>query len=223
MNKECLFILSYATPGCVSFQFPKNCAFYPNLPPVLFIFVQSFVGLCVLTFILGMCYEAWYAIIWVIIYDLFPISTAPDASAILSFIWGVATLVVPIFQTLILGATSNDNDDIQLLYANETYNSLLNSTSLTSTNNASMLSSEFMTTSQPTDSLNVSDTFTPFHNNESRSYGNQLVMTLMCVFLTLAILTQFVMYFAVIKRRGKKDVKNSQEMVVASYSNPAFE
>ena len=196
---------------------------------MLFIFVQSFAGLCVLTFILGMCYEAWFAIIWVIIYDLFPISTAADASAILSFIWGVATLVVPIFQTLILGASSNyiDDDNIQLLYANETLNSLVNHTSSTSTNNASSLSPEYVTTSKPTDSFNASSTpastFTPFHNSESRSYGNQLVMVLMCVFLTLALLTQFVMYFVVMKRRGKEVVKNSQEMVDVSYSNPGFE
>ena len=190
---------------------------------MLFIFVQSFAGLCVLTFILGMCYEAWFAIIWVIIYDLFPISTAADASAILSFIWGVATLVVPIFQTLILGASSNyiDDDNIQLLYANETINSLVNHTSSTSTNNASSLSPEYVMTSKPTDS--PASTFAHFHNSDSRSYGNQLVMALMCVFLTLALLTQFVMYFVVVKRRGKKDVNNSQEMVDVSYSNPGFE
>ena len=63
-------------------------------------------GVCVLVAILGLSYEAWFSLMWVLIYDLFSTADAPDVSGILSFCWGVAALAVPVFETLILASTS---------------------------------------------------------------------------------------------------------------------
>ena len=146
--------------------------------------MQSFVGLCVLVTILGSCYEAWYSVMWTLMYDLFSVADATDVSGILTFCWGIASFIVPAFETIILSATKIRAN------ANETFY-------------AEMQSIDGGTTASTT-----TTTFTPIPTNHSqnedvtvtrREYGNEAVMYMLCAFLLVACLSQFAMYFHIIR------------------------
>ena len=184
---------------------------------VLLIFVQSFEGLCVVVFGFGFCYEAWMSIMWTLIYDLFPGSDASDAMGILQFCWGISSFVISIFETLILNATGND------------------SSSLSSSQNLSTTGSPTLSTTiiEVSSSVYVEPLVTPSMNGTSsnravigtqRSFGNQMVMVMLCAFLFLAFLSQCVMYFIVIRKMPSiKDDERKEKTIDCGHSNTAFE
>ena len=195
------------------------CRLFSFLPPLL-IFVQSFHGLCVLTFIFGFCFEAWFAIIWVLIYNLLPVKIALDASGMLGFWWGIALLVVPIFQTLILNSSTPMMPGTPLSTNNTNTttvtNNVNNVTNVVTTTATAFTSTEFnfTTSGEPVDLAAGNETMIdPFDlTGESRSCGNRMVM--MCVFLAAASLTQFVMYFMVIRPKYLAQKVNENDKTV---------
>ena len=140
--------------------------------------------------------------IWTLIYDLFSVTEAPDVSGVLSFCWGVATLIVPVFETLILGAAAENVDSTRTL-VNETVYSTTNKTVFSTT----------MTTVSSDPLLN-----TPLQ----RSFGNQMVMAMLCGFLTCASITQFVMYFLVIRNSTPKEERKNDKLD-AAHANQGFQ
>ena len=177
---------------------------------MLLIFTQSYEYLCVLVSLLGFCFEAWFSIIWTLTYDWFSVSDAPDVSGILFFCRGIATLIVPAFQTLILEATASE----MLPVPTQTAFFSANSTSS-------------MDTSSPL--VNIQDALTTMAPNETnqekggimRSFGNQMVMTMLSGLLSLAIVCQIFMYFLVIKSPGRK--KETKIEIDCGQTNNAFQ
>ena len=155
-------------------------------------------GLCVLVAILGVIFDSWISIQWVLIYDLFSITDAPDVSGILSFCRGAATLIIPALQTLILAATGEEEDA-----AAQDNGGLL----LTPSNDDSLIPSAFSSSSSSRSSSSLADS--PNLNKrddkkDSRSFGNQMVMVMLCIILIIACLLQYVMYFLVIRKSNDK-------------------
>ena len=221
-----LCALTFILGVCFEVWFPTIHLFPPFPLSVLLIYVQSFHGLCALTFIFGVCYEAWFAIIWVLIYDLFPVKIAPDVSGLLGTCWGTALLVVPIFQTLILSTASTTTT---------TSTAVTPATSLTYSSSHTDVASTAasLTTSSHLDQSSTENEtmFQLDQNGISRSFGNQMVMVLLCVFLAVASLTQFFMYFTVIRPKSNlmekvvinNDEKTNGKRNTNAHSNDAFE
>ena len=161
-------------------------------------------GICVLVAILGVIYNSWRSIHWVIIYDLFSITDAPDVSGILCFCRGAATLIIPALQTLILASTkekedaAKDNDDS------------LRSSAFSSYSSSSHSSSSF------SESPNLNKT-----GSDRRSFGNQMVMVMLCIFLIIACLMQYVMYFLVIRKSNDKEGGLSEVREPEQVSSPS--
>ena len=129
---------------------------------------------------------------------------APDVSGVLSFCWGVATLVVPVFETLILGATATataTTDATTLAEDAITHQALRNNTFHTT---ASTFMSSFTTNTTASPVLATAQAIESIPGSipgeAERSFGNQMVMTMLCAFLGCASITQFVMYFRVIRK-----------------------
>ena len=147
---------------------------------------------------------------WTLIYDLFSCTDAPDVTGILAFCWGIASLVIPIFETGILGATQN-NLSLSVLSKNISiaYNSAM----------------EVSTSTRPLTTPSMNQTSSKVASAESlRSFGNQMVMAMLCTFLFLAFLCQCVMYFAVIRKmRSAKDDEQKENSIDFAHSNAGFE
>ena len=63
---------------------------------------DSFVGIGILTALLGCVHQAWFGIIWTLIYELFPPRDAPTVSGYFFFCCSVAALVFPSIMSAIL-------------------------------------------------------------------------------------------------------------------------
>ena len=220
-SKSLSAILSLSLPSDASL-FEQTCfsqlhVFYDYIFknfifPALLIFTQTFEYLCVIVTMVGFCFEAWFSIIWTLTYDLFSISEAPDVSGILFFCRGISTLIVPLFQTLILEATTKEI----LLISLETTSSLTFSTVSTSNSFTSqpLVTTENLLTTMASNTTNYS-------NFEGRSFGNQMVMTMLCGLVSLATFFQLIMYFLVINNFGVKKAKENETNL--GHANNAFE
>ena len=145
---------------------------------------------------MGVIFDSWCSLLWVIVYDLFSVTDAPDVSGILSFVRGVASLLVPALQSLILAATTEKREA-----AAKEHGGLLPAHS----DDALLISSALSSSSFSSHSSFSSSSDSPKLNQRgkaSRSLGNQLVMVMLCVFLIIACLLQYVMYFLVIRKEG---------------------
>ena len=166
--------------------------------------------------ILGVIFDSWCSLLWVIVYDLFSVTDAPDVSGILSFVRGVASLIVPALQSLILAATTEKREA-----AAKEHGGLLPAHS----DDALLISSALSSSSFSSHSSFSSSSDSPKLNQRgkaSRSLGNQLVMVMLCVFLIIACLLQYVMYFLVIRKcNDKKEGGLSQVKEPEQISSPS--
>ena len=136
---------------------------------------------------------------------MFSIADAPDVSAVLSFCWGVATILVPVFETLILGASLEEGDSLSA--------SNISKLDLSETNVTTWLPTVSMATTIANFPLIPTDVV-----KNSRSFGNQMVMTMLCSFLAVASVTQYVMYFSVVRKSTDEKEKESDKKLAIPHS-----
>ena len=178
----------------------------PSFPlhSVLLIFIQSFTGLCILVVTFGFCYEAWFSIIWTLIYDLFSVAKAPDVSGLFYFCCGIATLILPAFQTLILGGYATDGS---IMFEPKIDNSTMQTSTFRETNYSSTAPPPYATTF--TNLLNETNSLSRALET-GRSFGNQMVMVMLCASLLLAIVTQCAMYFFVVRKKSTRSQEKDE-------------
>ena len=143
----------------------------------------------------GFCYEAWFSIIWTLIYDLFSVAEAPDVSGLFFFCCGIATLILPAFQSLLLGGDATVGP---IKLETEIDNSTMQTSSFAEANYSSTMPTSYATTF--TYQRNETNSLSTALEN-GRSFGNQMVMVMLCASLLLAIVTQCAMYFFVVRKK----------------------
>ena len=136
--------------------------------------VESFVGVAILTALIGLVHQAWFGIIWTLIYELFPGEDALPASGFFFCAAGIVAFVVPSGLSAILGSLEESE---------ETDSDFLTS---------------YITTSSP-----FTDLDTPVAT-AGRSLGNQMVLVFVSVLMGISILLQCCMFLAIRKEKGTK-------------------
>ena len=143
----------------------------------------------------GLTFEAWFALIWTITYDMFSVKEALDVTGILFFCRGIATLVIPIFQSLILDATKSGSSDFHESNAKD------------STTSAADIDHGFTVNTEAdhdSPSVNVTSGM-KVESYSKRSFGNQMVMVMLCTLLTVSTVIQVIMFIAGFVTRNEED------------------
>ena len=104
--------LCYPTAARFKFLvFVMDCVFVFVITLCYLFVVDSFIGISLLTAILGALHQAWFGIIWTLIYELFPGKDAATVSGFFFFACGVTTFIAPAGISAILSSTKSIVDD----------------------------------------------------------------------------------------------------------------
>ena len=194
------------------------------LPAVLMVFVQSFGGLFAVVVIFGICHDAWYELMWVVLFDLFPIQDVATISGMLFFCRGIGAFIIPILQTVILQATRLHP---LVIAQNGTYNvneSLMTNPTMANDNlHWVVTNNPILTDLSITTMANIGETNeTPLDptTSGSRSFGNQMVMALLCAFLMVASVIQLVIYFLIVRHTDDTQIDDlHHKKMLTAYSS----
>ena len=156
---------------------------------MLLIPTQGYHVLIVLAAIVGFSYEGFQTVLWTLVFNSLSVGDATDSIGIFGFFWGLATVVLPIFENVILGRIGGGKPESSLF---PTIFRFGMSTNSTNDSNGRSKTSIASTTWSPTDLCDTARTI-------PRSTGNMVVMSMLCGLLLLAHVIQFAMYFHVLR------------------------